>query len=383
MWLGIPLFLVTIMYTFFGTEPPKPQGLLLIADEDETFISRALATVYSQGKLGEMIKTEKVKQPAGRERMEKGDASALLIIPKGFGDAFLDNKPFRIPLVTNPSFRIMPRLIEESLAIMFDGAHYLQRIAGDEIRSVGRADRPSDLQVTETSLRFKRISESLRRYLDPRLIDLETEISSAERKPAKSFGAMFFPSMLFLSFLFIAQGIAMDLWKERTQGALRRFVSTPSSLGSWLGGKLLAAAMVFVIVTCLGMLCAHTLLNLNIDHFVPAFLWACGSALGLLVFMMLLVIYAPSERGAGVICNLVTFPLMASGGSFFPFDLMPENIASIGRLTPNGWSLMKFQQILDGKAGGGELAIAFGALLVFLALASTIVSLRLRRSFAA
>ena len=84
MWLGIPLFLVSIMSAFFGKESPKPRGLLLIADEDGTFLSGALASLYNQGKLAEMVQTEKVAQPDGRKRLEKGEASALLVIPKDF-----------------------------------------------------------------------------------------------------------------------------------------------------------------------------------------------------------------------------------------------------------------------------------------------------------
>ena len=138
--------------------------------------------------------------------------------------------------------------------------------------------------------------------------------------------------MLMLSFLFIAQGMAMDLWKERTQGALRRFVSSPARLESWLGGKILAASLVFLGVSSVGLLAAHWLLDLSLERFAPAVAWACLSGVGLLLFVMLLVAYAPSERGAGVICNLVVFPLMLCGGSMFPFDLMPANLAAHRRM---------------------------------------------------
>ena len=382
MWLGIPLFLVGIMSAFFGKESPKPRGLLLIADEDGTFLSGALAGLYKQGTLAEMIQTEKVAQPDGRKRLEKGEASALLVIPKGFSDAFIDNKPLRLPLIVNPSQRIMPRLIEESLSIVLDGSYYLQRIAGDEVRSMIRADRPTELQVVEISRRFTRIAESLRRYTDPLAIELQSKVAAEKKRPSKSFGALWFPSMLFLSFLFIAPNIAMDVWKERTQGALRRFVSSPARLEFWLGGKVLAAWLVFLSVSSAGLLLAHWLLDMRIDSFVPAVAWASACGVGLLLMMMLLIVHAPSERGAGVICNLVAFPLMMSGGSFFPFDFMPEKLAAIGRLTPNGWALTKLQQILDGQAPLAPFAIAAAGLIVFFAASFAIIGRRVRRNFA-
>ena len=44
----------------------------------------------------------------------------------------------------------------------------------------------------------------------------------------------------------------------------------------------------------------------------------------------------------------VTFPLVMAGGAFFPFEAMPEWLARIGKLTPNGWALARFKEIVDG-----------------------------------
>ena len=52
---------------------------------------------------------------------------------------------------------------------------------------------------------------------------------------------MFLPGMLFMSVLFIANGMAGDLWDERRAGTLRRFVSSPQTTWLMLGGKMLTA----------------------------------------------------------------------------------------------------------------------------------------------
>ncbi len=382
LWIGFPLMLISIMAALFGKESPKPRGLLLIADEDATFVSGALANVYSQGKLGEMIRTEKVKQDEGRARMEKGDASALLVIPKGFSDAFLNNQPMQLPLITNPAYRIMPRLIEETLSVVFDAGFYLQRIAGDEMRAVSIAGPRSEEQVVDLSRRFKRIADSLSKYTNPLLIELKSTVVKEDEQPRKSFGAIFFPSMLFLSLLFIAQGVAMDMWKERTQGAIRRFVSTASPLRAWLGGKMLSAGIVFLTVSSAGFLMAHFFIDLSLDHALPSILWVSASGIGLCLLFMLLIVHAPSERGAGIVANLVTFPLMMAGGSFFPFDLMPANLAAIGRMTPNGFALTKLQEIMDGKIHLLALAPVLIGLIAFCLIVSLIIERRVRRNFA-
>jgi len=76
---------------FFAMAPRKPHGVLLVIDEDKTFVSLMAPSVFSQGPLAEMITVEKVAGDAesARRRIEAGQASALLMIPKGFGAAFL------------------------------------------------------------------------------------------------------------------------------------------------------------------------------------------------------------------------------------------------------------------------------------------------------
>ena len=48
------------------------------------------------------------------------------------------------------------------------------------------------------------------------------------------------------------------------------------------------------------------------------------------------------------VTNAFLFPLVMIGGAFFPFEAMPEWMAGIGRLTPNGWALERFKDIVTG-----------------------------------
>jgi signal transduction histidine kinase len=75
-----------------------------------------------------------------------------------------------------------------------------------------------------------------------------------------------------------------------------------------------------------------------------------------------------------LLANAVTFPLIMLGGSFFPFEVMPEWMARIGKWTPNGWSLLRLREILDGNPDAHLLALtalglfALGGVLFALAL---------------
>ena len=88
-WIGTPLLLAILMVAFFGHEQPKPQGLVLISDQDKTLLSALIMHAYTQDKLGEMFTVQQVPLQEGRRRINSGDGSALVIIPKGFSKAVL------------------------------------------------------------------------------------------------------------------------------------------------------------------------------------------------------------------------------------------------------------------------------------------------------
>ena len=80
---------------------------------------------------------------------------------------------------------------------------------------------------------------------------------------------------------------------------------------------------------------------------------------------------------------LVLFPLLMIGGSFFPFEAMPEGLAAIGRLTPNGMALTELVDLLDGEVEAGSLARVAGTLFAAGALLLLFVARRVRRGFVA
>src|SRR3974390_1437208 len=80
--LGIPLVLAVLLSLVFGRGQPRPEGRLLVADQGGTMVRNMLLSGFQREPLSQMFTIEKVPVAAGRERINHGDASALLIIPK-------------------------------------------------------------------------------------------------------------------------------------------------------------------------------------------------------------------------------------------------------------------------------------------------------------
>jgi ABC-type multidrug transport system permease subunit len=387
LWFGIPVAIALIIQLAFGGRSAKaPQAHLLVADQDSTIASRLLTGSFGQGELATMIRTEPVTEAEGRRRMEKGRASALLVIPKGFADSLLAEKPDTLRLVTNPAQTVLPGIVEESLSILVDATFYLQRLLGDQVRRVtaGRdtaAGPPPDALVADVSVTVNRLARSLESRLFPPAIRLEVK-APAKAGPDVNFGTLLYPSILFMSLLFMAQGLSGDVWDERTMGTLRRFVTTPRAVSTLLAGKLLAGVLLVATIALLANVVGILLFGIPVRTLPLSVLWCAFSGTVFVLLLLALQVLASSQQTAGLLTSMVIFPLMMIGGSFFPFEAMPEFLSRIGKRTPNGWALEQLKAILEERVEPAALLVAFLALTVAGAALFLFVSRRLARGFA-
>lgn len=381
-WIGIPLLIGVVMVSLFGRGDPKPQGLLLIADQDDTFVSSFLARAYTQGKLGEMITVSNVKLAEGRRRIGAGDGSALLIIPKGFTDALLRNQPIKLELVTNPSQAILPGMIEEVTAILIDGAWYLHQFVGDDLRRFADMQgAPPDALIGEFSVKIRRLIDSFGRYVDPPVIEVASEVIQQNPESSVNVAQLMFPSMIYMAAIFLAFGYSGDVWKEKMQGTLRRLAMTPGSARHFLAGKLVAVSLVYLALAVVALLTARLLLGMPIRNAGLVLLWIPATGAALYLMMLILSTLASTPRAASVLTNIAVMLLGMIGGTFFPFEMMPGFLSRFGKLTPNGWALLRLKDILGGQAGAVSIAGAFAVTAVVGALLFVLASRRLRREF--
>jgi ABC-2 type transport system permease protein len=386
MWFGIPLIIATLMVVAFGGNGSALRAIVLVSDDDDSVVSELLAGAFTGA--GDMFAVEKVSREEGLARMDDGDATALLHIPAGFGQAVLKSEPVTLELVTNPAQRILPGLVEGVLDVVVDAVFYVQQVFGDVLERMiqdppkGRRTLAS-LEVAAISISINDAVESISEVLDPLLIEVVTENDEpAEGGGGFNFGALLFPGILFMSLLFVAQGMSEDMWRERNQGTLRRLLTTPRSIGAFLAGKLLVAAMFMLAVVTVGLLFGVVFFDLPLSALPGAVLWGALSGTMMLSLFILVQLLAGSQRGGSTLTNMVLFPLMFLGGSFFPFEQMPPWMASVGQYTPNGWALVQFKAILDGTAELPTVALSLGVMLLFGAVLTTLSALRLRAGFA-
>ncbi|MFQ5527064.1 MAG: ABC transporter permease [Thermoanaerobaculia bacterium] len=389
LWLGIPFVVLSLLLLAFGgSGNVKPRAHLLVVDQDDSFLSGLLVGAFGQGEMSELFDVETVELEEGRETLGRGDASALLVIPEGFGHAVLNRLPTTLELSTNPAQRILPGLVEETLEIVVEGVFYAHRLLGDELDTVASLlEGETELSTAvlfEMSGSVQELVSHVSGYLLPEpVLSLESTVEADEHAGAgHNFGALFFQGMFFMAIVFMAQGLSDDVWKERAQGTLRRLVTTPQAVAKVLAGKLLAAMLIYIALAVLVLPIGAWLYDFSFAWLPVAAIWVAFSGLLLLVLFTLLQLFAPSQRAGSILSSLVLFPLIMIGGNFFPLELMPAWLAAIGRRTPNGWALEQLKAILAGAARPEALAAAFAGLAVTGALAFLLGSWRIRRGFA-
>lgn len=389
MWVGIPLLIGgLITLASGGTEGPSPQAHVLIVDHDESFLSGLLVGALGSDAAG-VMNTTAVEEVEGRAQIEKGEASALLVIPKGFGRAVLLEEPTVLELVTNPSEQILPRIVEESLSMLVDAVFYLHRLFGEELRQIASgpatgSNTLSDAFIARLSVRIKHAVDRLSDYLAPPIVQVSVTTPDAEQADEypRGIAILFLPGILFMSLLFMAQGLSADIWDEREKRTLRRVVCSPQSTVSFLAGKLIGGAGLVTLVSAIALLVGFAYFRLDVVWLPVAMGWCVVSGLGLILMMLVIQLHAPSQRSGGILTMVVLFPLMMAGGSFFPFEAMPSWMAAIGRLTPNGWALEQLKRILLEDVSSGSLLVTLAGLLVVGAVLFLWCARRLRSGFA-
>lgn len=393
LWIGIPVMVAGLISLLGVDGGSTPTAHVLVVDQDGSFLSGLLAGAGGQQGMGEFLQTETVALAEGMERIDNGEGSALLIIPEGFGEAVLDEQPVELTLITNPAQTIFPRIIEGGLEILVEGVFYAQRLVGPPLRdTLGTIDDETDgndgptlEQVTTISEAFYARIQSVEPLVFPPALQLDEEEAPApgEEEEGGSGGfdlARFFvPSFLFMSVLFVAQGMSDDLWHEATQGTLRRILASPRSPAQLLAGKVLAGGAIMATVATVAIAIAWWRLDIPLLRTPAALAWCVVSGMALLTYFLGIQSLARNQRAGALVTNLILFPAMMIGGSFFPLAAMPDWLEAIGRRLPNGMALTFFEQLLFdqptiGDLVGTALVLGVPAVLAFLLCVS-----RLRR----
>jgi len=384
IWLGIPFLIGGLITSMMDSGDGTPTGLLLIADQDESLMSGFIAGAYSQEQLGDLVVVEQVTVEEGEARINAGEASGFLTIPDGFQDAFLNETPVTLTLKTNPAQIILPGIIQDITEILLDLGFYAQRLLGPEIQQIQNSDSittTDDIFVAGISVDIQNKISSVGPKLSPPLLDVVI-VEPPPVEPRPDMALLFLPGIILMAVLFSSNSLAADYWAERQKGTLRRLVSAPGVLSGFVAGKALAALAVIGFIAAITLAIGFVYHGVAWSKFLSSLLWVSFGGVGLFAWFAALQMLFPNNRAANLVTTILLFPLMMAGGSFFPLAALPDWIAGIGRLSPNGFIVDRLSGELTAASAWSIDAESWLVLLAMTISGLAISTWRLRSGFA-
>ncbi len=117
MLFAVPLMLSGIFALVFGGGGADQISIkVLLFDEDDSLLSKLLEGAGGSSEMDQQLDFIPVGEE-GYEMMERGEASALIHLPKGFSSDYLAGRPTTIEVVKNPSERFLPRVVDEGVIL--------------------------------------------------------------------------------------------------------------------------------------------------------------------------------------------------------------------------------------------------------------------------
>lgn len=321
--LAFPLIFVVLFGSIFsGGSNERSIGF---ADLDASPASSQLASAFS-GISG-------VKLVDGAEsdllaQMKKGEVSAVIVVPKGYGITVAAKAgPANVTVYTDPS---------QSAA---DGA--TRQLVGFVLSAVNQAATGQPPAVEPA---FQQIQTN----------DL-------------TFISYLIPSILGMSLMQLGIFASIPLVADRQKLILKRLQATPlrrwQLVGSNVLMRLLIAVFQTVIIVGVGSVFYHVQI---------AGSWLLIGALillGSLAFISLgyvIASIAKTEESANGMTSVVQFPLMFLSGTFFPIDSMPDALKSVARVLPLTYLGDGLRQVMVDGTPFSPLWICFAFLAVWL-----------------
>jgi len=358
---------------------------LLVTDLDGSFVSQGILSALGQEQIAAMVVVEKVDLDSGQLRINEGDGSGHLVIPKGFGKAWLGSEEVALQLTVNPSQSISPRLIREMLEALLDLGDYLHKVFGEELKIIAlslESERLVGISSTEFSGDISAKVSAIAGLIFPPLLKVEDMTPQPETGSA-SFALLMFPGILVMAAFFAANGQSTNFWTEKEKGTLGRWVASPNAFAAFWMAQWFTAMFLTAMVAAPILLAGFMYFGISFEKFFTTLGWLALTGPILFAVLSVIQVLAPSKKTGGMLSTLVMFPLLMAGGSFFPTETMPKFIATIARYTPNGRVIEPMKAYLTGESGAsGMFAEVWGIMAVALILVMLAGLLSARKALA-
>ncbi len=350
---------------------------VLLVNADEGPLGQAYLDAFSPENFGGLFVIETLDNlETAREKLNAGDAQAIIHIPSDFSAVVMSGAPGEqiagaIEILAAPGSLAAPTIesVARQIALAFS------------------ADTPSENQLPIVLANLDNLETIL---LEENANFAETEGARERiRFQTATVGAdetynllgYFVPSMAIFFLLFTMFDGTRSILEEERDGTLHRLMTTPTAIPQILlgkiGGTFLTGLLQFAVLVLVSAL------FFDVD-------WG-DSPLGLLLLVLgtvaaatslgaFVASFARNVNQAGVLGTAITLTFSILGGNFIVVDAFPPWLAFFSKLTINRWSLDGFVSLTFGGLGLTDvlpnIGVLFGIAALFFILAVALFNRR-------
>ena len=261
-------------------------------DQDNSIASRGIHDAFAGVPL---LSLQTGSLEDEKAAMQRGDVSAVIVIPQGTQAAIAAKTPVAIQLYTDPS-KTQTTQVVQGVATQIANGFNLRLAGGSTI-----------LEVEQLTLSSTNISQV----------------------------AYLVPSILAMALMQLGVFAAVPLVQQREKGILKRLGATPLARWKLIVSNILLRLIVAVVDTVLILGIGLAVFNVGIggNILLGVGFVLLGASAFLAIGFMLASFLSTEEQASGVV-QVVQMPLMFLSGIFFPFEFMPEFLRTVARFLP-------------------------------------------------
>ena len=358
-----PFVLAAIIGLAFGGDDAF-RASYAVADADRGPVAAGFTDgVLASPGLRDLVTVREVDPGEARALVDRGEVDAAFLLPAGLTASVQQGRPATVTVVEagdNPIAGQVARSLAEVYAAELTATGLAVTTALDA------AGRPA------TEAEARRLGErAAAGRLPVRLA--EGQVGGRTIEAANYFG----PSMAIFFLFFTVSFGARSVLAERQQGTMRRLLATAAPPGGVLAGKALAAFVLGTSSVLVMWLATTVVFGADWGDPVAVVALTVSSVLSAIGITALVVTVAKTDEQADGYSSLVVFTLALLGGNFVYLAQLPEALQRVSLLTPNGWALRGF---VDLVADGGGLATVAVPVAVTLAIGLVTGALALHRA---
>ena len=314
------------------------------------------------------------------ERARSGRTSALIVIPAGYADA-LENFERTAVDFYSLSDPMQPDLVLQSLNAVLQRASTASMIPGVAGALLDNLTSAAQLPPIEGAARdgfLRALYARSQQLLTDRPSPVSFRVADSDGDSTSVIDNGFnqsAPGMGSLYVMFTVLGGMAVLLRERRQWTLQRLIALPLSRAQILGAKIgvyftlgmIQYAIVFAVGAAVGM-----------EFGSSPFAFLAVMAAFVLCITALTFALAPwikSEGQASGLVLLLSLSLAPLGGAWWPLEIVPQFMQTIGHLSPVAWAMDAFQDLIWYN---GALPDVLPEIAVLLAAAAVLFAIGIR-----